>query len=176
MDHRHHRPGLTSNRQLTVEVWGSWISSPVMQIHVMGGSLLPWGNPRMTLGQCGSLPLHCNGLAPSTSCRSPGAPWLNPAPYMAPFYTSDPALAPRPQHSVPTCPLRLWSDETLTCHGGRIPASVPVCSSNVMLAFRSLAAHSRGACRVRAAIDPTAANAPPSNTMSPQNCEKSPTR
>src|SRR5690349_13080291 len=28
----------------------------------------------MTRGQCGSLLLHCNGLAPSTPCRSPGAP------------------------------------------------------------------------------------------------------
>src|SRR5215212_6505204 len=30
--------------------------------------------PRMTRGQCGSLLLHRDGLAPSTSCRSPGAP------------------------------------------------------------------------------------------------------
>ena len=28
----------------------------------------------MTRGQCGSLALHCSGLAPLTSCRSPGAP------------------------------------------------------------------------------------------------------
>ena len=28
---------------------------------------------RMTRGQCGSLLLHCGGLAPPTSCRSPGA-------------------------------------------------------------------------------------------------------
>jgi hypothetical protein len=27
-------------------------------------------DPRMTRGQCGSLLLHCNGLSPSTSCRS----------------------------------------------------------------------------------------------------------
>ncbi|MGY4327568.1 hypothetical protein ACVWWG_001985 [Bradyrhizobium sp. LB7.2] len=29
---------------------------------------------RMTRGKSGSLLLHCNGLAPSTPCRSPGAP------------------------------------------------------------------------------------------------------
>ena len=34
----------------------------------------PRGHPRMTRGQCGSLALHCSGLAPLTSCRSPGAP------------------------------------------------------------------------------------------------------
>jgi hypothetical protein len=32
---------------------------------------------------------------------------LNPAPRMAPVYTSDPALPRRPQDSVPVCPLRL---------------------------------------------------------------------
>ena len=31
-------------------------------------------NPCITRGQCGSLLLHCDGLPPSTSCRSPGAP------------------------------------------------------------------------------------------------------
>ncbi len=39
---------------------------------------------------------------------------FNPAPHMAPVYTSDPALPQRPQDSVPTRPLRLWSDETYT--------------------------------------------------------------
>jgi hypothetical protein len=34
----------------------------------------PHGHKRMTRGQCGSLALHCSGLAPLTSCRSPGAP------------------------------------------------------------------------------------------------------
>ena len=38
----------------------------------------PRGRPRMTRGQCGSLLLHCDGLAPSTPCRSPGAPRLDP--------------------------------------------------------------------------------------------------
>ena len=33
--------------------------------------VLPHGSdPRTTRGQCGSLLLHCNGLSPSTSCRS----------------------------------------------------------------------------------------------------------
>src|SRR5690349_11016519 len=40
--------------------------------------------------------------------------WLNPAPRMAPVYTSNPALPRRPQDSVPACPLRLWPDETFT--------------------------------------------------------------
>src|SRR3954451_765981 len=35
-------------------------------------------------GQCGSLLLHCNGLAPSTPCRSPGAPTVVLA-YSAPM-------------------------------------------------------------------------------------------
>jgi hypothetical protein len=39
--------------------------------------LRPRSRLRMTRGRCGSLPLHRNGLAPSTSCRSPGAPRLN---------------------------------------------------------------------------------------------------
>lgn len=39
---------------------------------------------------------------------------LNPAPHIAPVYTSDPALPRRPQDSVPACPLRLWPDETFT--------------------------------------------------------------
>ena len=39
---------------------------------------------------------------------------LNPAPCMAPVYTSNPALPRRPQDSVPACPLRLWPDETFT--------------------------------------------------------------
>ena len=46
--------------------------------------VLPHGrDPRMTRGQCGSLLLHCNGLSPSTSCRSSrrtAAQWLAYAP------------------------------------------------------------------------------------------------
>src|SRR3954454_3916731 len=38
----------------------------------------PHDRPRMTRGQCGSLLLHCDGLAPSTPCRSPGAPCADP--------------------------------------------------------------------------------------------------
>jgi hypothetical protein len=33
----------------------------------------------MTRGRCGSLLLHRNGLAPSTLCRSPGAPHCRPS-------------------------------------------------------------------------------------------------
>src|SRR5437870_11048939 len=46
----------------------------------------------MTRGQRGSLLLHCDGLAPSTSCRSPGAPWLNHKPHAIAMYASWPAL------------------------------------------------------------------------------------
>ena len=34
----------------------------------------PRGAERTARGQCGTLFLHCEGLAPSTPCRSPGAP------------------------------------------------------------------------------------------------------
>jgi hypothetical protein len=39
-------------------------------------TLRPWprGHERMTRGRCRSLALHRSGLAPLTSCRSPGAP------------------------------------------------------------------------------------------------------
>src|SRR3974377_254461 len=38
--------------------------------------LAPHDARRMTRGQCGSLRLHCEGLSPSTPCRSPGAQWV----------------------------------------------------------------------------------------------------
>ena len=38
--------------------------------------LTPHDARRMTRGQCGSLLLHCEGLSPSTPCRSPGAHWV----------------------------------------------------------------------------------------------------
>ena len=38
--------------------------------------LTPHDTRRMTKGQCGSLLLHCEGLPPSTPCRSPGALWV----------------------------------------------------------------------------------------------------
>src|SRR3978361_2397667 len=38
----------------------------------------PRGLTRMTRGRCGSLYLHRKGLAPSPSCRSPGAPVIKP--------------------------------------------------------------------------------------------------
>src|SRR5436309_15444172 len=47
--------------------------------------------PRMTRGQRGSLLLHCDGLAPSTSCRSPGAPRLNGWPMLSPTDASSPS-------------------------------------------------------------------------------------
>src|SRR5438093_11691201 len=56
----------------------------------------------MTRGQCGSLPPHRDGLAPSTSCRSPGAPWLNPTPHAIAVYASQPLLPVATQHSLPS--------------------------------------------------------------------------
>src|SRR5207248_3954164 len=58
--------------------------------------------PRMTRGQRGSLLLHCDGLAPSTSCRSPGAPWLNPIPHAIAVYASQPPSPMATQHSLPS--------------------------------------------------------------------------
>src|SRR5215217_3023040 len=45
------------------------LHTPLSTLHVR-----PHDRPRMTRGRCGSLLLHRNGLAPSTPCRSPGAP------------------------------------------------------------------------------------------------------
>src|SRR6202035_3332832 len=61
----------------------------------------PRGATRMTRGRCGSLPLHRNGLSPSTSCRSPGAPWLNPPPHPITVYASHPPSPTTAQHSLP---------------------------------------------------------------------------
>jgi hypothetical protein len=38
----------------------------------------PYGQRRTARGQCGSLLLHCRGLAPHTPCRSPGARGAKP--------------------------------------------------------------------------------------------------
>src|SRR5205807_2157645 len=51
--------------------------------------------PRVTRGQRGSLLLHCDGLAPSTSCRSPGAPRLDGWPMRSPVNAS-----PRPSRAT----------------------------------------------------------------------------
>src|ERR1700683_4559002 len=40
--------------------------------------------------------------------------------HTTPVYASDPALPRRPQDSVPTCPLRLWSDKTSTCKSSSV--------------------------------------------------------
>src|SRR6266851_470189 len=56
--------------------------------------VLPRGSiPRMTRGQCGSLLLYCDGLSPSTSCRSSrrtAAQWLA---YTLPYRRFADALA-----------------------------------------------------------------------------------
>src|SRR5271169_4147197 len=45
---------------------GLYVPLPTLRRH-------PRGYLRTARGQCGSLLLHCDGLAPSTPCRSPGA-------------------------------------------------------------------------------------------------------
>ena len=55
--------------------------------------------PRMTLAQRGSLLLHRDGLAPSTSCLFPGAPRLNGWPARSPADASP--LASRPDTHGP---------------------------------------------------------------------------
>ena len=61
----------------------------------------PHGETRMTRGQCGSLLLHCYGLAPFTSCRTPGAPRLNSSPRTIAVYASPWSLPSTTQHSLP---------------------------------------------------------------------------
>src|SRR3954449_8241829 len=63
---------------------------------------LPRVRPRMTRGQRGSLLLHRDGLAPSTSCRSPGAPRLNGWPARSPADASPLASRPDTHGSGPT--------------------------------------------------------------------------
>src|SRR6202795_1172887 len=61
MPRRHRHPELNCFRRSIPRLY-----APLSTLRV-----LPRGSvPRMTRGQCGSLLLHCNGLSPSTSCRS----------------------------------------------------------------------------------------------------------
>src|SRR5437588_12321087 len=72
---RHRHPGLHCFRR----------SIPRLYVPLSPLRVLPHSSvPRMTRGQRGSLLLHCDGLAPSTSCRSPGAPRLNGWPMPSP--------------------------------------------------------------------------------------------
>src|SRR5215470_13263304 len=70
--------------------------TPLSMLHVT-----PRGATCMTRGRCGSLPLHHRGLSPLTSCRSPGAPWLNPPPHPITVYASHPPSPTTAQHSLP---------------------------------------------------------------------------
>ena len=82
---RHQHPGLHCFRRSIPRLY-----APLSTLRV-----LPRGSvPRITRGQCGSLLLHRDGLAPSTSCRSPGAPRLNGWPVPSPANASP--LASRP--------------------------------------------------------------------------------
>src|SRR5580704_7417659 len=88
---RHRHPGLHCFRR----------SQPGLHTPLSTLRVTPRGATCMTRGRCGSLPLHRSGLSPPTSCRSPGAPWLNPTPQMITVYAS-PWSSPSPtQHSLP---------------------------------------------------------------------------
>src|ERR1700675_1668355 len=84
MPRRHRHPRLNFFRPSIPRLY-----APLSTLRV-----LPRGSvPRMTRGQCGSLLLHCNGLSPSTSCRSSrrtAAQWLA---YTLPYRRFADALA-----------------------------------------------------------------------------------
>jgi hypothetical protein len=61
-DGEHRHPGVGLRRSM------AGLRAPLSTLHAK-----PRGPPCMTRGQCGSLHLHCRGLPPPTSCRSPGA-------------------------------------------------------------------------------------------------------
>src|SRR5437870_13781926 len=83
---RHRHPGLHCFRR----------SIPRLYVPLSTLRVLPHSSvPRMTRGQRGSLLLHCDGLAPSTSCRSPGAPRLDGWPMPSPVNAS-----PRPSRAT----------------------------------------------------------------------------
>ena len=62
-DGEHRHPGVGLRRSM------AGLRAPLSTLHAKSRDL-----PCMTRGQCGSLHLHRRGLAPPTSCRSPGAP------------------------------------------------------------------------------------------------------
>jgi hypothetical protein len=71
---RHHHPRnsiVSLHRRLTLPLHCFRRSIPRLYVPLSTLRVLPHGcDTRMTRGQCGSLLLHCNGLSPSTSCRS----------------------------------------------------------------------------------------------------------
>jgi len=63
----------------TMEARRATSTSPsISQLRHRCSRWTPHDVQRMTQGQCGSLLLHCNGLSPSTLCRSPGALPISP--------------------------------------------------------------------------------------------------
>ena len=88
---RHRHPGLHCFRR----------SQPGLHTPLSTLRVTPRGATCMTRGRCGSLPLHRSGLSPLTSCRSPGAPWLNPPPHPITVYASHPPSPTTAQHSLP---------------------------------------------------------------------------
>src|SRR6516162_2748636 len=109
---RHRHPGLHCFRR----------SQPGLHTPLSTLRVTPRGATRMTRGRCGSLPLHRSRLSPPTSCRSPGAPWLNPPPHPITVYASHPPLPTTTQHSLPGGALPPYRGRSFT---GRIAAASP---------------------------------------------------
>ena len=66
------------------------------------------GSPCITRGRCGSLLLHRDGLPPSTSCRSPGAP-VHP---IIPDDLANGASGPTLFAQAPSCAARIRPEAT----------------------------------------------------------------
>ena len=109
---RHRHPGLNCFRR----------SQPGLHTPLSTLRVTPRGATRMTRGRCGSLPLHRSGLSPPTSCRSPGAPWLNPPPHPITVYASHPPSPTTAQHSLPGGALPPYRGRSFT---GRIASASP---------------------------------------------------
>ena len=109
---RHRHPGLHCFRR----------SQPGLHTPLSTLRVTPRGATRMTRGRCGSLPLHRSGLSPPTSCRSPGAPWLNPPPHPITVYASHPPSPTTAQHSLPGGALPPYRGRSFT---GRIASASP---------------------------------------------------
>ena len=101
---RHRHPGLHCFRR----------SQPGLHTPLSTLRVTPRGATCMTRGRCGSLPLHRSGLSPLTSCRSPGAPWLNPPPHPITVYASHPPSPTTAQHSLPDSALPPYRGRSFT--------------------------------------------------------------
>ena len=76
-----------------------------------------------TRGQCRSLRLHCEGLSPSTPCRSPGAHWVRFV-MRAPARTSNFSQNTKRTHSVPSARAAPFARQQGDTHHLRLLLSV----------------------------------------------------